>query len=73
MLVSYSFCSVSAIPFVVNDKNFSECYNNYAMYIHVLGLVFDVFGGFITPAIRRTMRCEIWAQPAELPLVERSV
>ena len=43
---------------------------------YILGLVFGVFGGFITPAfsfilvslfIRCTMSCEILAQPAELP------
>ena len=56
------------IRILVNAIIIMQC-----IYIHVLGLVFDVFGGFITPAIRRTMRCEIGAQPAELPLVERSV
>ena len=47
--------------------------------MYILGLVFGVIGGFITPGlllhtelmvslfIRCTMRCEIWAQPAELP------
>ena len=35
VLVSYSFCSVSAIPFVVKDNfNFSECYNKYIMYMY---------------------------------------
>ena len=55
---------------------FHSSFSSLIKNMYIVGLVFGVFGGFITPAfselmvslfIRCTMRCEIWAQPAELP------